>query len=207
MEGPIAAWYAKNTGRNLRRFKETARAVAERVRPGAAVLEIAPGPGFLAIELAKCGYPVTAVDISASFVQIARDNAARAGVQVEVRRGNASALPLPDGSFDAVVCTAAFKNFADPQGAIDEMYRVLRSGGQASIFDLRKDATSEQIDGEVAKMELSRLNAWITRWTFRHLLLKRAYTREQLERMAAGSRFGGGEIFTDGIGFELRFTK
>jgi 2-polyprenyl-3-methyl-5-hydroxy-6-metoxy-1,4-benzoquinol methylase len=43
------------------------------VRPGGTILEVAPGPGYLAIELARRGYAVTALDISASFVKIARD--------------------------------------------------------------------------------------------------------------------------------------
>ena len=53
--------------------------LSERLRPGGDVLEVAPGPGYLAIELAKRGYSVTALDISKSFVEIARGNADRAG--------------------------------------------------------------------------------------------------------------------------------
>jgi ubiquinone/menaquinone biosynthesis C-methylase UbiE len=207
MEGTIATWYTRNTGRNLDRFTKVARRVAERVKPGARVLEVAPGPGYLAIELARRGYAVTALDISASFVAIARANAAAAGVPVDVRHGNASAMPLADASFDAIVCVAAFKNFSDPAGAINEMQRVLTPGGQASIFDLRKDATLEEIDAEVRTMHLSAWNALMTRWTFNHVLLRRAYTREQLERMASQSRFGRWEIVSDGVGFELHLTN
>lgn len=85
-------------------------------------------------------------------------------------------MPFGDASFDLVVCMAAFKNFSDPAGAIDEMYRVLKSGGQASIFDLRKDATRDEIDALVRQMHLSAVNAYLTRWTFQSLLLKRAPT-------------------------------
>jgi hypothetical protein len=56
-------------------------------------------------------------------------------------------------------------------------------------------------------MKLSALNAWLTRWTFRNVLLKRAYTRAALEQMVAASAFGAGEITIDGIGFELRVMK
>src|SRR5262245_22468849 len=139
MEGAIATWYTRNTGRDLSRFKETARLVADRTRPSGDVLEVAPGPGYLAIELAKRGYSVTALDISASFVRIAQENARKAGVAVDVRQGNASRMPFADAAFDFIVCTAAFKNFSDPIGALDEMHRVLRPGGAASIIDLRKD--------------------------------------------------------------------
>ena len=208
MEGVIATWYTRNTGRDMRRFTDTARLVAARVRPGGAILEVAPGPGFLAIELAKRGYQVTALDISRTFVRIAREHAARSGVPVDVRHGNASAMPLPDATFDFVVCMAAFKNFSNPIGAINEMHRVLKPGGEASIIDLRKDASLQDIAAEVRDMHLSAVNAFVTRFTFRHGLLRAAYTRGELERMAAESRFGSRhEIAARGIGFELRLTK
>lgn len=207
MEGPIATWYTENTRRDARRFEAVARAVVAQVPPGARVLEVAPGPGYLAIELAKSGCHVTAVDISRSFVRIARENAANAGVAVDVQQGNASALPLADGSFDFIVCMAAFKNFTDPIGALNEMHRVLVPGGRAAIYDLRKDATRDEIDREVRQMQLSTANAALTRFIFRFGLLKAAYTREDLERMARASRFGRCEIVPDGIGLQLRLTR
>ena len=112
MEGAIATWYTKNTGRDLNRFKETARVVAELAPPGAEVLEVAPGPGYLSIELARRGYRVTAVDISKSFVRIAREHAKKAGVAVDVKLGNAAQMPFADATFDFIVCVAAFKNFS-----------------------------------------------------------------------------------------------
>jgi ubiquinone/menaquinone biosynthesis C-methylase UbiE len=210
MEGPIATWYAKNTGRGdrLRWFVDYAKVVVERVASGARVLEVAPGPGFLAIEIARAGrHRVTGLDISESFVRIARENARKAGVAVDFQRGNASAMPFPDGSFDVVVCTAAFKNFSDPVGALNEIHRVLAPGGRASICDLRKDASLDDIATEVRNMHLSRISGLVTRWIFRFTLLPRAYTREAIEALAARSRFGGGQFKADGIGFELQLAK
>jgi ubiquinone/menaquinone biosynthesis C-methylase UbiE len=208
MEGPIATWYTRNTGRDLRRFVKVAQAVAHRVAPGGRVLEVAPGPGFCAIEIARCGrYSVTGLDISRSFVRIAREHATTAGVAVDFRHGNASKMPFPDASFDFVVCTAAFKNFKDPIGALNEIHRVLTRGGRASIYDLRKDASWDEIATEVRNMHLSAMNSLLTRWTFRFVLLKRAYARVALEEMAAESRFGTCEIAVDGVGFELELAK
>ena len=120
MEGPIATWYAKNTGRDLQRFITVARGVIDRLPDGGDVLEVAPGPGFCAIEIARSGrHSVTGLDISESFVRIASEHAARANVAVAFRHGNASAMPFPDESFDCVVCSAAFKNFSDPLGALN----------------------------------------------------------------------------------------
>jgi ubiquinone/menaquinone biosynthesis C-methylase UbiE len=207
MEGAVARWYAKNTARDERRFRNAAALVAARLPAGGRVLEVAPGPGYLAIELAQRGYLVSAVDISRSFVRMVEENARGAGVDVDVRHGNASQLPFADASFDFVVCMAAFKNFSDPRGAIDEMHRVLTPGGRASIFDLRKDATPDEIAAEVRQMRLSRIDALVTRLTFRFMLLPAAYTRRQLADMAAGSRFGASEVAVDGIGLELRLVK
>lgn len=207
MEGVIATWYARNTARDRTRFEQAAGLVSERAAPGARVLEVAPGPGYLAIELARRGYAVTAVDISKSFVQIASDNARQAGVKVDVRLGNASELPLPDASFDFAITMAAFKNFTDPLGAMNELWRVLVPGGQASIIDLRKEVSREEIEREVGRMDLSPINRYLTRWTFEHMLVPRAYPRETLERMARESRFGRCEILEEGVGFELRLSK
>jgi len=156
MEGVVASWYTRNTGRDRRRFEEAARQIAGRVKAGGRILEIAPGPGYLSIDLAARGFQVAALDISQSFVRIVRERATEAGVLVDVRHGDAAHMPFADGSFDYLVCMAAFKNFSNPVGAINEMHRVLAPGGSASILDLRKDATPDEIETEVRNMHLSR---------------------------------------------------
>jgi len=208
MEGIIATWYARNTANDVRGTRKSASFIADRLKPGARVLEVAPGPGYLAIEIARMGdYRVSGLDISHSFVRIAAENARKAGVSVDFGHGDAAHMPFPDESFDFVVCRAAFKNFSDPVGALNEIHRVLMPGGRSSIFDLRKDASPAAIDDEVAGMHMSALNAMLTRWTFRAVLLKNAYTREAMDTMVSQSRFAKGEISLDGIGFELRLAK
>ncbi len=208
MEGIIATWYARNTANDVRGTRKSASFIADRLKPGARVLEVAPGPGYLAIEIAKLrDYSVSGLDISHSFVRIAAENARKAGVSVDFGHGDAAHMPFPDESFDFVVCRAAFKNFSDPVGALNEIHRVLMPGGRSSIFDLRKDASPAAIDDEVAGMHMSALNAMLTRWTFRAVLLKNAYTREAMDTMVSQSRFAKGEIVQDGIGFELRLAK
>src|SRR4051794_14122607 len=119
MEGMLATWYARNTAKASGEFRACARRIAAHLAPGAAVLEAAPGPGYLAVELAKLGsYRVTGIDISATFVRLAREHAAQAGVDVVFRQGDAAALPFPDATFDFAICRAAFKNFSNPVGAL-----------------------------------------------------------------------------------------
>jgi len=207
MEGPIAAWYTRNVSRDLTRFTESARTVAALAPAGGRILEVAPGPGFLGIELARRGYAVSAVDISQSFVRIVGENACRAGVAIDVRHGDAAALPFGDAQFDFVVCTAAFKNFTNPVGALNEMRRVLKPGGEALIQDLRKDASVEDIEAEVRKMNLSTFNEVLTRFIFRFGLLRAAYTRDALDEVARASTFRGYQIRANGIGFDLRLRN
>src|SRR3954467_1494500 len=83
MEGRVAKWYATNTRKSLDDFKALARQVAAELPPGSRVLEVAPGPGYFAIELAKLGnYKIEGLDISKTFVEIANRNAKEANVEV-----------------------------------------------------------------------------------------------------------------------------
>jgi ubiquinone/menaquinone biosynthesis C-methylase UbiE len=208
MEGAVARWYAALTQKSLDRYRQLAQRAAERVPPGANILEVAPGPGYFAIELAKLGdYRITGLDISKTFVEIARANAAKANVEVDFRHGNASEMPFPDASSDFLVCCAAFKNFTQPLRALEEMHRVLRPGGQALIVDLRKDASRESINQAVDAMNVGAWNALITRLTFQHMLLKRAYTRRGFESLISQTPFHQVQIREDLIALEILLTK
>ena len=204
MDGYIARWYANLTEKNMADFRKDAQMVASNLREGAAVLEVAPGPGYLAIALAQLGkYDITGLDISATFVEIAQAKAKEAGVTVNFQQGNASQMPFADTTFDFIVCRAAFKNFSEPVQALDEMHRVLKPGGKAVIIDMRGDASDDDMNREVNKMGLGTINRFITKWTFKHMLVKRAYTQVQFSKMVAQSRFKTCTVREDGIGLEV----
>ena len=208
MEGFIARWYARTTGQHKESYRKSAEVVAGQLADGASVLEVAPGPGYLAIELARLGnYRVVGLDISRSFVEMARRNAQDAGVAVTFEQGNASSMPFGPDSFDFIVCRAAFKNFSEPVQALNEMHRVLRPGGKALIFDLRPDASPEAINAEVQSMGLGWFNSLLTKLTFKCMLLKTAYSREQFRQMASQTPFKSCEITEDGIGLAVTLTK
>ena len=207
MEGMIARWYTKNT-RQGRGFDELAQRVCDLVPAGGSVLEVAPGPGFLAIELAKRGrYHVAGVEISHTFVEIEKANAREAGVEIDFRQGDAANLPFEESSFDFVVCTAAFKNFTRPAQALSEMYRVLRPQGKALVIDLRHDASRAGIDQEVEGMGLNWINTQFTKLTFSTMLLKSAYTEQQIQGFLAEARIPRSRVQLSGIGFEIWLEK
>src|ERR1700677_2093794 len=94
MEGSTARWYDRTTRKDMPEFKALALRIAAVVPAGGAVLEVAPGPGFLSIELARRGLQVRGVDISKTFVQIAQRNAAADGVEARFELGNAAGLTV-----------------------------------------------------------------------------------------------------------------
>jgi ubiquinone/menaquinone biosynthesis C-methylase UbiE len=207
MEGAVARWYARNTGKGIEEFRKLARSLAGQLEEGSSVLEVAPGPGYLAIELAKLGrFQLVGLDISKTFVAMAAANAKDAGVAVEFHLGNASAMPFDSDSFDLIVCRAAFKNFADPEGALTEMHRVLKSGGKALIFDLRPDASPADIAAAVGGMKLSWLNSLSTRLILR-LLRRRAHSKETFRHMASQTPFKTCAFQEDPIGLEITLKK
>ena len=208
MEGLVARWYSRTRRNDIEDFRREAWSIAQHLPSGSRVLEVASGPGFFAVELAKLGdFKMTGLDISRTLVEIASRNALSARVSIDFRLGNAAAMPFADESFDIVYCSAAFKNFSEPVKALDEMHRVLRPGGNAVVQDLCKDTPRDEIEAYVKHSGRSFIDAWMTKWTFRHVLLKRAYTRGEFILMAEKSRFGACQISGAGIGFEARFTK
>lgn len=208
MEGLTARWYASLTHKSLDEFRALARRVAAQIPANSSVLEVAPGPGYFAVELAKSGgYRITGLDISRSFVEIARGNAKQAGVDIDFRQGDAANMPFAPESFDFLLCRAAFKNFSQPLQALKEMYRVLKPGGRALIIDLRRDASLESISQAVEGMHLGAVNATITRLTFRFMLLKRAYTKEEFQQLLSQTSFAPPDIREDLIGLELLLCR
>jgi ubiquinone/menaquinone biosynthesis C-methylase UbiE len=208
MEGVIAKWYAKNTGRASEQ-KLLANKIRNALPAGGKVLEIAPGPGFLSIELARsANFNVTALEISRTFIEIAQENARKANVSVDFRHGNASAMPFEDKTFDFIICVAAFKNFTEPVDAIREMYRVLRPNGTACIVDLRRDVPVEKIDKHIKDdLHMSGFNAFITKLVFRTTLLKNAYTKAEIEGLVSQTKFEKSKIVEDTIGMEIWLEK
>lgn len=127
------------------------------LRPGMRVLDVASGAGTSAVFLARTfGCQVLGVDYGAESVRAAREATKAAGVAHLARfeQGDAERLPVPDGSFDAVICECAFCTFPDKSTAAVELARVLRPGGRVGLSDLTRQV-------EVIPTELRGLLAWI----------------------------------------------
>ncbi len=102
---------------------------------GAAIIDVGCGPGIYARDLALRGARVTAMDSAPAMLAAASAEADAVGVSIELAEGDASALPFPDGAFDAAVLVQVIEYVPDAVGALREIARVLRPGGRVLICD------------------------------------------------------------------------
>jgi SAM-dependent methyltransferase len=165
---PSAGAYDALVGSVLEGFYARVADEVAAAHPGGKVLEVGSGPGRLAVRLAReaPNLAVIGVDISDAMVERAARRAAGASLSERVRFevGDVAALPLSDGEFDGVVSTLSLHHWPDPASGLAEIYRVLKPGREARIYDLA------------------------------HWLWRPARGRDLLAQLAAASPFGGGEV-------------
>ncbi len=101
------------------------------------VIEVATGPGYVAMALAERCREVVGVDLTEAPLKIAERTRQQRGLaNVSFRLADADELPFDDGTFDIAVCRFAFHHFEHPAHVLAEMCRVCRLGATIAIEDL-----------------------------------------------------------------------
>ena len=142
----FVAEYGVETGKYPAEFQPILDYLSRQLDPArsADILEIGPGPGWMAIQLAKSHRTVrvTGIDVSPEFVALANQNSRREGVadRVTFTLGNAAELSgLSDGSFDAVMSNQSLHYWNPPECVLNQIARVLKPSGVFCIGDDRRD--------------------------------------------------------------------
>jgi ubiquinone/menaquinone biosynthesis C-methylase UbiE len=150
---------------------------------GGIILDIGTGPGYLPIEIAKASssIEVVGVDLSRKLVQMAQSNSLKAGLadRLTFQYGNAGQLGFDNSSFDMVISTGMLHSLRDPVKVLQEIYRVLKAGREAWVFDPAKVVS--QVDRQRWKASLNpseRFFLWLFQLCGLHKPIK-TYTREQ----------------------------
>ena len=112
-------------------------ALAERlaIAGGERVIDVAAGSGALALELARSGAQVTAVDHSPGMTRRVAERAAEAGLgqRMAAESMDGQALSFPDGSFDVGLSVFGIMLFPDHEQGLRELVRVVRPGGRVGL--------------------------------------------------------------------------
>jgi SAM-dependent methyltransferase len=129
----VAAPYATDVVPFFTQFAEHALRLAG-VAPGSPIVDVASGPGTLALAAARAGYKVSAIDFSRDMIEQLHAQVAREGITgVSAMVGNGMSLPFADASFAAGFSLFGLMFFPDRDRGFRELHRVLVPGGHIVI--------------------------------------------------------------------------
>jgi ubiquinone/menaquinone biosynthesis C-methylase UbiE len=120
------------------------------LRAGERVLDVACGNGNAALAAARRFAQVTGLDYVPALLARAGARAAADGLPLELREGDAEALPFPDGSFDVVLSTFGVMFAPDQEQSAGELLRVCRHGGRIGLASWTPDGFVGQMFRVVA---------------------------------------------------------
>jgi ubiquinone/menaquinone biosynthesis C-methylase UbiE len=172
------------------------------VAPGCRVLDAACGTGIVARVVAdQLGgrVEITGIDLNESMIKVAR----RICPDVDWRQGNVSDMPFADERFDIVLCQAALPFFPDQVMALQEMRRVLCSGGRIAVQIPGAMPRAFEIACEILERVASKeiANAWRASFTLRDpsdvlpLFRKAGFQSINLQAFQAMARYPSMEAF------------
>ena len=127
----VAGLYDLAEWTNRRAYAAAVARAAELVPAGARVLDCAAGTGAFSLAAAKRAGSVLCTDQSEAMLDRARRKAARLGLSnIGFARRDVTALPDPDGAFDAVIAANVLHLLPQPEIAVRELWRVTAPGGR-----------------------------------------------------------------------------
>jgi ubiquinone/menaquinone biosynthesis C-methylase UbiE len=116
----------------------------KRYHPQSTLVDVGCGPGYLLVDMARVfnDLKFIGVDISSQMVEKATINVASAGFtsRVNFRVGDIQGLPFEPDSIDFVVSTLSLHHWLQPSQGFEEIFRVLKPGGQFLVFDLKRNS-------------------------------------------------------------------
>jgi len=214
---PFSRFYDRYPNRIFTKwFRLIAKNMKDRQISGI-IVDMGTGPGRLPIEIAKQvdNADVVGIDLSDDMVKIAKMNAEKAGLTDRVKFKVASAYNtgFEDNSVDLVTSTGMIHHLKEPIRAFNEIYRILKPGGEAWIYDGRKDATKAEFEETVRSLGIEEdlpLPLWIIErmWPCWHVGYKtEVYTTGKIGRALKESLFKDHKVKNEGAYIKIELKK
>jgi len=141
-----------------------------RLPRGARLLDVGSGGGQHAVRIVqkRPDLRVVGIDISSTMVRRARALAQKANVadKATFERGDATTLPFPTDSFDAVYTAGPLKQVTDKTGLLAECHRVLRPGGRLLAMEVNRGCSYEDVSAFVNRTPLPELGRLVLKLYF-----------------------------------------
>ena len=157
------------------------------------ILDIGTGPGCLLVALQQLlpELELVGVDISPAMVATGQRNMAREGdgATIAFKVAAAESLPFPENAFHVVISTGSLHHWKDSIAALNEVYRALRVGGYALIYDLVRN-----LPPAVAESSRRQFGAMRSRLMWLHSFEEPFYSPQEMEALAPLTLFQKGEI-------------
>lgn len=202
-DGVYAEW-ANSAEATREVYRKLAARVAVMVGAGK-ILDVGSGPGHLAVEIARLlpETEIVGLDLSASMIEIAEENVAGQGVsdRVAFRQGDAAEIPFVDCAFDFVVSSWSLHLWRNPARVFAEIYRVLKPGCGALVYDARKHPPAQEV-----RRWMSTADSLVMRLGLRHSF-NEGYNAEEIGDVVKGIPFGQAKVQAEGADLEIRLEK
>jgi ubiquinone/menaquinone biosynthesis C-methylase UbiE len=167
---------------------------------GLEVLDVGCGQGIDLCEFALAGAMITGIDLTPRHVQLAHAHALEAGITARIVEGDAEALPFADARFDRVISNGALHHTPNIELALNEMRRVLRPGGKATVIVYNRNSWHYWLNHVLWRGLLHGmlfrehgmtgvLSTGVERSSIGARPLVRVFSRRQVERMLVRARF------------------
>ncbi|MFX1277334.1 MAG: class I SAM-dependent methyltransferase [Promethearchaeota archaeon] len=115
-----------------------------KLSPTGKLIDVGCGSGNLIVQIAQKfkHLELIGMDISSEILELAKRRAIKKGFadNIEFKEGSVEKIPFPDNCADYIVSTLSLHHWVRPETSFQEIYRVLKKGGVALIFDFRRDS-------------------------------------------------------------------
>lgn len=165
-------------------YREIIKTIKKNAEPklseGIQVLDVACGTAEVISRLAA-KFPKSqfiGLDFSQGMVQKAQEKIKNAS-NIIVRQAEAEDISFPENTFDSVICSEAFHHFFDPQNALKEMKRVLKTNGKLLLVDLDNMGIFIRLFGKIFK-RIERARKYYSQKEMRSLLTQSGFSVQDI---------------------------